>query len=93
MVFIRTAVHILLALATQVVAAPALLGPLSASCKVSPDVKRDSCALVNGNNVVITTPLGPASGTVDNNAYRFTVRYGSAPRWGSSSVVSTWQLP
>lgn len=93
MVFIRTAIYALLALATQVVAVPAPVGPLSASCKVSFDVKRDSCALVNGNNVVVTTPLGPASGTVDNNAYRFTVRYGSAPRWGSSTAASTWQLP
>src|SRR5260221_1652490 len=40
------------------------------------------------------TPLGIARGVLDPiGAFRFTVRYGKAPRWQPSSVVTSWDLP
>jgi hypothetical protein len=40
------------------------------------------------------TPLGTAHGTLDpSGAYRFSVKYASAPRWGPSTVVTSWNLP
>lgn len=40
------------------------------------------------------TPLGTAHGTIDpSGAYRFPVKYASAPRWGPSTVVTAWDLP
>jgi len=40
------------------------------------------------------TPLGTAHATVDSSgAYRFPVKYASAPRWGPSTLVTAWDLP
>lgn len=40
------------------------------------------------------TVLGTANGASDPlGAYRFAVKYASAPRWGSSNIVTTWNLP
>jgi len=40
------------------------------------------------------TPLGIARGVSDPlGAFRFAVRYGKAPRWQPSSVVTSWELP
>jgi len=40
------------------------------------------------------TPLGIARGVSDPiGAFRFAVRYGKAPRWQPSSVVTSWDLP
>jgi hypothetical protein len=42
----------------------------------------------------IDTPLGRANGILDpSGAMRFPVKYASAPRWGPSSMATTWQLP
>jgi hypothetical protein len=40
------------------------------------------------------TSLGTAHGTIDpSGAYKFPVKYASAPRWGPSTLVSQWDLP
>jgi len=40
------------------------------------------------------TVLGTANGASDpSGAYRFAVKYASAPRWAPSNIVTTWNLP
>jgi hypothetical protein len=42
----------------------------------------------------INTPLGSAQGLSDvAGVFRYTVKYGSASRWGPSTVVESWQPP
>ena len=49
---------------------------------------------VQGSRIDRITPLGTAPGVSDPlGALRFAVRYGKAPRWQPSSVVTAWELP
>jgi hypothetical protein len=42
----------------------------------------------------VTTPLGIAYGLVDpSGVVRYTAKYGSAQRWATSSVVTSWESP
>jgi hypothetical protein len=44
--------------------------------------------------VKVNTPLGEATGVEDAyGTVRYTVKYASAPRWGSSTPATSWQPP
>ncbi|KAF9261386.1 alpha/beta-hydrolase [Marasmius fiardii PR-910] len=62
-------------------------------CEI-PILKRfGNCPRAPGNGLSIPTPIGTAKGTFVSGANRFAVRYASANRWASSTVVTSWQLP
>ena len=68
--------------------------PRKVLCQCPLPFKRFLCPLSGSAATNRPTPLGTAHGTVDpSGAYRFSVKYASAPRWGPSTVVSTWGLP
>jgi len=59
-----------------------------------PILKKFLCPLSGSSATNRPTPLGTARGTVDpSGTYRFPVKYASAPRWGPSTLVTTWDLP
>ncbi|KAH9483951.1 cAMP-regulated D2 protein [Psilocybe cubensis] len=59
-----------------------------------PILKKYLCPLAGTAALNRATPLGTARGVADvDGAYRFPVRYASAPRWGPSTLVSSWDLP
>jgi hypothetical protein len=59
-----------------------------------PILKYFLCPLSGSSATNRPTPLGTAHGTVDSSgAYRFPVKYASAPRWGASTLVTAWDLP
>lgn len=62
-------------------------------CQI-PVINKILCAQKGTSAISINTPIGAAKGVVDPaGAVRFAVKYGSAARWGTSSVATTWQLP
>lgn len=62
-------------------------------CRV-PVVNKILCPRQGPSGQSVDTPLGRAGGTWDpSGAMKFTVRYGSAARWGPSSVATAWQFP
>lgn len=57
-------------------------------------VSDDSLVVPVGSSLfTVRTLLGTASGTPDEGAYRFPVKYASANRWAPSTVAQTWALP
>ncbi|KIM49371.1 hypothetical protein M413DRAFT_438559 [Hebeloma cylindrosporum] len=59
-----------------------------------PILKQFLCPISGSTGTNRPTVLGTARGTVDSSgAYRFPVKYASAPRWGPSSLVTAWDLP
>jgi len=63
-------------------------------CQCSLPFKQFLCPLSGPVATNRPTPLGTAQGIVDpSGAYRFSVKYASAPRWGASTIVSAWGLP
>ncbi|EIN07109.1 alpha/beta-hydrolase [Punctularia strigosozonata HHB-11173 SS5] len=62
-------------------------------CKI-PILRAILCPRDSTQTVSVSTPLGSATGVMDTTtAARYSVKYGSASRWKSSSVVTTWALP
>ncbi|CCM03627.1 uncharacterized protein FIBRA_05771 [Fibroporia radiculosa] len=53
-----------------------------------------SSSASSSTSTSVSTPLGTAEGVSDiSGVIRFPVRYGTADRWQSSSVVTSWDLP
>lgn len=62
-------------------------------CRV-PVIDKFLCFRRGSSGQSVDTPLGKAKGSLDTSgATRFPVKYGSAARWGPSSMATTWQLP
>lgn len=90
------ALFVLSSSAVAVPVQPLIVAPFDPSkilCQL-PILKKYLCPLAGTAALNRSTPLGTARGTTDvDGAYRFPVRYASAPRWSPSTVAAAWNLP
>jgi hypothetical protein len=76
------------------IVAPTLTTGLGSLLCDIPIISNLLCSGTASSNPATRTLIGKATGATDiDGVTRYAVKYGSASRWGESSVMTTWEYP